>query len=55
MTFIPNYCPVCGVHLGNDDQKDEDKRAFCSVACCLIAHPELHPNLQRGSNKEEEQ
>ena len=39
--MIPENCPVCDVPLNNEQAHDEDKRAFCSVACCLTAHPEL--------------
>ena len=34
------HCP-CGEHLENETAKPENRRDFCSVACVLVAHPEL--------------
>ena len=45
--MIPTNCPVCGLDLKNEKViAEEDKRAFCSVACVLTEHPELRRCLR---------
>ena len=40
-------CPVCNETI-EGSETEEDYRAYCSVACVLVAHPEAHPNNVRS-------